>query len=70
MTLEHLDTVISFVVIIAGVSLLITTLTQMVSALLSLGAPFWFSLLKTLSNLRPVVAQKAQPESAAGKADA
>jgi hypothetical protein len=40
------------------------------AALLSLGAPFWFSLLKTLSNLRPVVAQKAQPESAAGKADA
>jgi hypothetical protein len=39
------------------------------AALLSLGAPFWFSLLKTLSNLRPVVAQKARQESAAGKAD-
>jgi hypothetical protein len=36
MTLEHLDTVISFVVILTGVSLLVTTLTQMVSALLGL----------------------------------
>lgn len=36
MSLEHLDTVISFVVIIAGVSLLVTTLTQMASALLGL----------------------------------
>jgi hypothetical protein len=36
MTLEHLDTIIAFVVIITGVSLLITTLTQMVSALLGL----------------------------------
>jgi hypothetical protein len=36
MTLEHLDTVISFVVILTGVSLFVTTLTQMVSALLGL----------------------------------
>ena len=34
MTLEHLDTIIVFVVIITGVSLLITTLARMVSALL------------------------------------
>ena len=36
MTLEHFDTVLSFVVILAGVSLLVTTLTQMVSAFLGL----------------------------------
>lgn len=28
------------------------------AALLSLGAPFWFNVLKTLSNLRPTVANK------------
>ena len=32
------------------------------AALLSLGAPFWFNMLKTLSNLRPVVANKQQKE--------
>jgi hypothetical protein len=32
-------------------------------ALLSLGAPFWFNMLKTLSNLRPTVAQKEQKET-------
>jgi hypothetical protein len=32
------------------------------AALLSLGAPFWFSTLKTLTNLRPVVADKEQKE--------
>ena len=34
------------------------------AALLSLGAPFWFNMLKTLSSLRPVLANKAE---AAGK---
>ena len=34
------------------------------AALLSLGAPFWFNLLKTLSNLRPSLATK-QDQSAA-----
>jgi hypothetical protein len=33
--------------------------------LLSLGAPFWFNMLKTLSNLRPVLANKEQQETAA-----
>jgi hypothetical protein len=28
------------------------------AALLSMGAPFWFNLLKSLTNLRPVVANK------------
>lgn len=32
------------------------------AALLSLGAPFWFNLLKQLSNLRTVVANKEQKE--------
>ena len=32
------------------------------AALLSLGAPFWFNALKTLSNLRPVVASREQKE--------
>ena len=36
MTLEHLDTIISFVAILTGVSLLATILTQMVSSLLGL----------------------------------
>lgn len=34
------------------------------AALLSLGAPFWFNILKTLSNLQPVLANKQQKESA------
>jgi hypothetical protein len=38
------------------------------AALLSLGAPFWFNALKTLSNLRPVLANKEQKErEASGK---
>jgi hypothetical protein len=31
------------------------------AALLSLGAPFWFNLLKSLTNLRPLVATKQDP---------
>lgn len=34
-------------------------------ALLSLGAPFWFNLLKTLMTLRPALAEKADRERAA-----
>lgn len=34
------------------------------AALLSLGAPFWFNLLKTMSNLRPIVANKEKQERA------
>ncbi len=34
------------------------------AALLSLGAPFWFNLLKTMSNLRPIVANKESKERA------
>jgi hypothetical protein len=35
------------------------------AGLLSLGAPFWFNALKTLSNLRPVLATKQANEEAA-----
>jgi hypothetical protein len=34
------------------------------AALLSLGAPFWFNLLKSMSNLRPVLAGKQAKENA------
>jgi hypothetical protein len=40
-----------------------TTATML---LLSLGAPFWFNTLRELSNLKPVVAQKMESESADG----
>lgn len=33
------------------------------AALLSLGAPFWFNTLKTLSNLRPILANKAEADA-------
>lgn len=36
------------------------------AALLSLGAPFWFNALKTLSNLRPMVANKQDAPKPAG----
>jgi hypothetical protein len=32
------------------------------AALLSLGAPFWFNMLKDLSSLRPVLAKKQEQE--------
>ncbi len=35
------------------------------AALLSLGAPFWFNMLRTLSNLRPVLATKEEAEKKA-----
>jgi hypothetical protein len=38
------------------------------AALLSLGAPFWFQSLRTVSNLRPVVAQREEKERTSPKA--
>ena len=38
------------------------------AALMSLGAPFWFNVLKSMSNLRPVVAQKEKQEAATPEA--
>ncbi len=48
MTLEHLDTVIAFAVVMLGVSLLITILTQIVSALFGLRGTNLLWGLKTL----------------------
>jgi len=36
------------------------------AAFLSLGAPFWFNCLKTLGNLRPILASRQAKEQAAG----
>jgi hypothetical protein len=36
------------------------------AALLSLGAPFWFNSLKTLTNLRPALAQQVDKSPKAG----
>jgi hypothetical protein len=38
------------------------------AALLSLGAPFWFNVLKNLSNLRPILATKQEQEQGQRKA--
>ncbi len=60
MTLEHLDTIISFVVIVAGVSLLITTLTQMASALLGLrGSNLRWGIKTLLQEIDPNLADHA-----------
>jgi hypothetical protein len=54
MTLEHFDTILAFVLIITGVSLIITTLTQMVSALLGLrGTNLRWGLETLLANVDP-----------------
>jgi hypothetical protein len=37
--------------------------TVMTALLLTLGAPFWFNLLRQASNLRPAIAQKVAKES-------
>ncbi len=38
--------------------------TLMTAAFLSLGAPFWYNVLKQLSSLRPAIAQKVEPKPA------
>jgi hypothetical protein len=61
MTLEHLDTIISFVAILAGVSLLVTTLTQMVSALFGLrGTNLRWGLETLLQHADPALAGHAR----------
>ena len=35
------------------------------AALLTMGAPFWFNLLKTMARLRPVLANKIKEEPVA-----
>lgn len=61
MTLEHFDTVLSFVMILAGVSLLVTTLTQSVSALLGLrGGNLRWGLETLLRHADPKLAEHAR----------
>ena len=40
--------------------------TLMTVLFLSLGAPFWYNVLRQLSNLRPAVAQKIEPKALTG----
>jgi hypothetical protein len=61
MTLEHFDTIFAFVVIITGVSLLVTTVTQMASALLALrGSNLRWGLKTLLANVDPKLAEHAE----------
>jgi len=56
MTLEHLDTVLSFVAILSGVSLLITTMTQLASATLGLrGSNLRWGVRTLLSEIEPAL---------------
>lgn len=61
MTLEHFDTILAFVLIITGVSLIITTLTQMVSALLGLrGTNLRWGIKTLLASIDPNLKQHAE----------
>jgi hypothetical protein len=61
MTFEHLDTIIAFVVILAGVSLLVTIFTQTVSALFGLrGANLLWGIETLLKELDPNLATYAK----------
>jgi hypothetical protein len=58
--LEHLDTFIAFAVVMAGVSLLITVMTQMASALLGLrGTNLRWGIATLLQNVDPKLAEQA-----------
>jgi hypothetical protein len=61
MTLEHFDSIFAFVVVIAGVSLLVTTLTQMVAALFGLrGMHLLWGIKTLLSSLDPNLTPHAE----------
>jgi hypothetical protein len=61
MMLQYLDTMIAFTVILLGVSLLITILTQMVSALLSYrGTNLLWGVETLLSTIEPNLGAKAE----------
>src|SRR5437660_6672964 len=61
MTLEHFDTLLAFVVILAGVSLLVTILVQMTSALFGLrGSNLRWGLKTLLANADPQLATHAE----------
>lgn len=60
MSLEHLDTFIAFATVMLGLSLIITTLTQMVSALLGLrGTNLLWGLKALIVNIYPDSKQQA-----------
>lgn len=61
MMLQYLDTIIAFVVIILGVSLFITILNQMISALLGYrGTNLLWGIKTLLSTIEPDLASKAE----------
>jgi hypothetical protein len=61
MILEYLDTIIAFIVILLGVSLLITILNQMISALLGYrGTNLLWGIQTVLSTVEPNLATKAK----------
>jgi hypothetical protein len=61
MTLDHLDALISFIVIISGVSLIVTTLTQLISSTLGLrGTNLRWGIQTLLAELDPVLAPHAE----------
>jgi hypothetical protein len=61
MTLQYLDTIIAFVVVLLGLSLLITILNQMISTLFGYrGTNLLWGLETVLSTLDPTLAAKAQ----------
>jgi hypothetical protein len=60
MMLQYLDTIIAFTVIMLGISLLITVLTQMISALLGYrGVNLLWGLKKLLGTIEPQLKDKA-----------
>jgi hypothetical protein len=61
MTLEHFDTILAFVLVITGVSLLITALNQMVSAVLGLrGTHLRWGIKTLLANMDPSLQAHAE----------
>ncbi len=61
MTLEHFDTIFAFVVILAGVSLLVTILVQMASAFVSLrGSNLRWGIKTLIANADPDLAPRAE----------
>lgn len=61
MTLEHFDTIFAFVVILAGVSLLVTVLVQMASALFSLrGSNLRWGIKTLLAHADPDLTKHAE----------
>src|SRR5689334_6491367 len=66
MTLEHFDSILAFVLIITGVSLIITALNQMASALLGLrGSNLRWGIKTLLANIDPDLKEHAKEISEA-----